>query len=150
MEDASTINQKTISLGGIHHAECQILFHFLHQPIAQVARSDEFSVLTEERRIVNRKQHVHRWFINGNAWQCFRLLRIGQGIANVEVFDTDNGTKVTRMHFTHFFLSHAFEYIELFNAAALDNAIRLHECNGLIFLDHTATNFTNCDPSQEG
>ena len=50
---------------------------------------DEFTVFTEERRVVIGKCHRHGRFVDGDSFQWFRILNIGDRISNLETFDTD-------------------------------------------------------------
>ena len=149
MKDTTTIHQEAISFGCVHHTKRQVLLHLLHQAITQVTRGDEFSIFSEERRVVDREQHVHRRLIHRNAWQCFRIFRIGDRISDIEILDTHHGAKITGMYFSYFFLTHPLEYIQFFHTATLGRTIGLHEGDRLIFFDHTATYFSYGNTSEE-
>src|SRR5690606_41995291 len=68
-----------------------------------VAGSNKFSIFPEERRIVDSEKHTHRWLINCDGFQGFRVFRIGNGIANFKTLDR----KSTRLNSSHVKISYA-------------------------------------------
>ena len=58
----------------------------------------KLTFLTKEWRVVNRKEHAHRWLIDSNRWQCFRSRRIGNSFSDFKAFNTNQGTDITRAY----------------------------------------------------
>ena len=49
------------------HAQREVLLQFAVQPLLDMARGDVFSVLAEEGRVVDREEHRHRGFVDGDG-----------------------------------------------------------------------------------
>ena len=64
--------------------------------------SNEFSIFAEERRVIDGKEHTHGRLINSYSRQCFRIFKVGNGIANIKTFQTSNGTDVTCLYALYF------------------------------------------------
>src|SRR5690606_7304382 len=86
---------------------------------------NKFTFTAKERRVVDSEKHAHRRLIDRDTWQRFRLIRIGDSITNLEVFNTRDGTNFTRIHFSYFYTAKAFEYMKFFNFYFFDAAIFL-------------------------
>ena len=71
---------------------------------------------------------------------CFKICN---GIANIESFNSYNGTKVSRQYFSHLPLAHAFKHVQFFYALLFNHTISLHQTNGLVFLDRTPGHLSN-------
>jgi hypothetical protein len=55
-------------------------------------------------------KHAHGGLINGNGLDAFRVFKIGNGIANLEVFDPQNSADLTGIDLIFdFFLSQSFK-----------------------------------------
>ena len=76
------------------HAQGDVGFQLLHQPIAQLPAGDIGAVLTDERRIVDAEEHLQRRLIDGDRRQGDRVVEVGDGVADVHALDADHGADV--------------------------------------------------------
>jgi hypothetical protein len=86
------------------------------QAVKDLTRGNEFTFFATERRGVDVEEHGYRWFINGQGWQRFHILRVADGVRDVQLAQTGNRDDVARFsqfavdtlqtqvsqHFAHF------------------------------------------------
>ena len=66
MEHAPAVDNEGIGILARLDPEGKILLEFLVQTILDVSRSHELSVLSEERRVIDGKEHRHGRLVDGN------------------------------------------------------------------------------------
>ena len=59
-----------------------------------MAGCHKLAIFPEERRIVDRKQHRHRRFVDSDRRQRFRIIGISNRLTDFETFHTDNRTDI--------------------------------------------------------
>ena len=107
MEHAPAVDNEGIGILARLDPEGKILLEFLVQTILDVSRSHELSVLSEERRVVDREEHAHRRFVDGDRRESFRILDVGNRVADLETVNADNSADVTALDAVHIGLSEA-------------------------------------------
>src|SRR3546814_5624314 len=73
----------------------QVFLRFLVEALLKVARRNEFTLFTEERRVVDGKEHVHRRLVDMDDLQLLGVFKVGQGVTDVESFDSNDGADIT-------------------------------------------------------
>ena len=110
-------------------------------------RSHEFSVLAEERGIVDGEEHAHRRLVDGDRRKGLRILAVGDRVADLEAVNAHNSADVTALYAIHIGLSESVEDHQLLDLMLLHNVIPLAEADLLACLELTSCQFTHGDTS---
>ena len=70
------------------YAKRKVLVQLLHQTVMYMAGSYKLTFFSEERRVVDSKQHTHGRLVNGDGRQCFGVLVVANRISDFKPFDT--------------------------------------------------------------
>ncbi len=76
------------------HAESHVRFQLLEQAVAELPAGDVSSSLADERRIVDAKDHVQSRLVDEDGGQRLGVIEVGNRIADVHVFQADDGANV--------------------------------------------------------
>ena len=95
------------------------------------------TILTEEGWVVDGKQHRHGRLVNGNGRQRLRFVDISDRLTNLETFDTDDGTNITRFDGSDLRTSQSFEDIQLLDFGFDHRAIAFAQHDVLTFAQFT-------------
>src|ERR1700682_1147095 len=85
------------SIGGIgvFNSERDVSLQLLEQPFPDLARSDEFSVLSGEWRVVDQKIHRDRRLLHRDTGQSLRMLEIGHSEADLDALQAGERDNLT-------------------------------------------------------
>ena len=112
VENAASIHQPRIGRICRNHSQGKVLVQFFHQTIIYMARCHELAVFPEKRRVIDRKQHRHRRFVDSNRRQRFRIIGIGNRFTDFKTFHTDNRTDITGLDSIYFRTPQPFEHVD--------------------------------------
>ena len=129
----TSVNQPWISRISRSHTQSQVLVQFFLQAFINMTRSHIFTIFTEERRVIDCKEHRHRRLINGNGRQSFRFQSIGNCLTNLKTFNTDHSTDITWFYRLYFRTAQSFEYIDFLDLWLYLRAIPLTQNDILSF-----------------
>ncbi len=129
------------------HAQGQVLFQLAVQTVLDVSGRDEFAVFSEERGIVDGKEHAHRGFVHGDGRQGLRVLEVGDGVANLEAFDAHHGADVAALDRIDIGLAQAVEDHELLDFGFFNDVVALAQAYLLAGTEASAGNFSHGDPA---
>ena len=150
MQHAAAVHDEGVGGKAGLDAEREVLFELALEALLQVAGGDIFSVLPEERRIVDGEEHAHRRLVDGDRRQGLGIVVVGDGIANLESVDAHQGADVAATGFVDIGLAKAFEDHELLDLLLLDNVIALAEADVLSAAERTAGDAADCDTADVG
>ena len=88
-----------------------------------MARGTELALTAEERTIVDGEEHTHRRLVDGDGWQRLGVLEVGDGVANLETLETDNGTDVARAYLVGLLVTHTLKGMQLLDLGLLLAAV---------------------------
>ena len=63
-----------------------------------MARGAVFALSAEERRVVDGEEHTHRRLVNSDGGQRLGILKVGDGVANLEALQANHGADVATLH----------------------------------------------------
>ena len=110
-----------------------------------MARCNELTIFTEERRVVDGKEHRHRRLIDCNRRQRFRLIDVGNSLANLETIDTNHGTDIAGLDGFYFRTAQTFKDIQLLNFRFYHRTVTFAQHNFLAFAQLTTMNAAYSD-----
>src|SRR5690606_20900128 len=116
----------------------KVFFGFFKKAVAQVSARNVFAFFSKKWRIVDRKQHAHRRFVNGDRSETFRVFKIGDGIANIKEIDSTDRTEVAATDFLHFFFAHYGISVLYIYSCFQYRTISLQQRNRLVGYDLTS------------
>ena len=106
---ATAGNAEYISVGSIFNTQGNVGQQFFLQTVADLAGSHEFAFSTGQRRSVDHKVHGQGRLVHAQHRQAFRIVFVGNGYADTDVFDTGNNHDVAGFGF---FQRYAFQALE--------------------------------------
>ena len=118
---------------------------FGEQPFAQVAAGNIFAVLTEQRRVVDSKQHTDGRLVHRDHRHLFGMFGIGNGIGNIDVGDADDAAEVAAFNAVGFLAADAFESEKLLDRRRLYTAVTLDDGERFAELKIAAVNAADTD-----
>ena len=107
-----------------------------------MTRSNELTILTKERRIVDREKHRHRRLVDSDRWQWLRLVHVGDCLTDLETIDTDNSANIPGLHGINFRTSQALKYIHFLDPRFHHTTITLTK-HDILALFQLATVYTS-------
>jgi hypothetical protein len=85
---------KGVLPSGLAHAQRHVALCFPPQPLTQLPAGDVLAVLTVEGTIVDHEAHGQCGFVDVDQGQWLGMLRVGQGVADVDPFEAHHGADV--------------------------------------------------------
>ena len=125
MEDAAAVDHEGIGIQARLDAEGEVLFQFLLQAFLDVAGGHELAVLAEERGVVDHEEHRHGRLVDGDRGEGFRILDVGDGVADLESLDAHERTDVTALDLVDIGLAQALEHHDLLDLGLLHDVVAL-------------------------
>ena len=117
MQQAAAGDEELVALVlARRHAQGDVRFQLLHQPIAQLPAGDVGAFLAAERRIVDAEDHVERRLVDLDRRQGDRVVDVGDGVADVDLLEADDGADVAGADFVGLDAAQAVERVELRDA----------------------------------
>ena len=74
-----------------------VAFQFLVEAILELARGDKLAFTSNEGTVIDPEGHMQGGFIDEDRRQGGWILEAGDGVADLDVFDTDHRTDVPRL-----------------------------------------------------
>ena len=127
VEDSAPGHFEGFHVVGFFDAECHVGLEFAEEPITEVAAGDKFAVLTCERGAVDGELHGQCGFVDGDAFECDGVERIGDGVADFRVRQSDDSDDVAGFGFGGIAASEVIEELHLFDFGEVFAAIGSHE-----------------------
>ena len=127
MQDAAAVNHEGIGIQARLDTEGEILLKLLLQAFLDVAGGHELAVLAEERRVVDHEEHGHRGLVHGDRRERFRILDVGDGVADLEPVNAHQGADVAALDLVYIGLAQALEHHDLLDLGLLDDVVALAE-----------------------
>ena len=128
--------------------QCEVLLQLLLQTVVDMARSDKLTLATEERRVVDSEEHRHCRFVDSDRRQRLRILEVADGITNLKLLQSDDGTYVTTLHFLHLLASHTVEHMQFLYLGLFNFSVTMSDRDLLSLLKgatmHTSHGDTSC------
>ena len=141
----TAIDQEFICTIGLLYTKRQVFLQFFFQTLLDVTGSNKLSIFTKKRTIVDREKHTHGRLINSNGLQFFWVFDVGNGIANLESFHTNNGTNIPSNHFFHSQTAQTFKSVKFLNSCFYDRTVSFHQRNLLPFTKFTTLQSSDGD-----
>ena len=133
------------------HAQGEVLLQLAVEPFLDVARGDVFAVLAEEGRAVDREEHRHRGFVDGDGGQRFGILVVADRVANFEAVDAHDGADLAAGNLLDLLLAEALENHQLLDPGFLHrHAVALGEGHHLARLERAARDLAHGDTARVG
>ncbi len=116
-----------------------------------MARSDVLAFATEERRIVDREEHAHRRFVDGDGFERFGILEIADRVADLEALDADQRANLAALDALHLGLGQPVEDHQVLDPG-LDHrrAVALGQRDGHAGAKRSAGELSHRDPTHIG
>ena len=148
VEHAATRHHPVVKAFALAHLQCQVALQLLLQALLDLTACAVLALLAEEGRVVNGKEHAHRRLVDGNRGQRLGLLKVADGVANLEILQPDDGANVAALHLVDLAVAHAFKGMNLLDARLLGRAVAMTNGHVLTFLERTAMYTAHGDASR--
>src|ERR1022692_4198264 len=135
-------------VGRLRDAQGDVGADFLHQPVPDVAGSDELAVLAGERAVIDSELHLDRRRVNRDVRQSRARLRIANGFTNEDVFKAGKANDVAGVSFLDLDALHAFEVEDGRDFVLGDFTMAMAADGGIAQLDFAFVNFSEGDTSE--
>ncbi len=112
-----------------------------------MARSYLLTFFSKERTVVDRKQHVHCWFINADRWQWLRILCITKNVTNFKSFDSRYSTNISSLNFRNFHSLNSFEHVQFLDTMFFLGSVTFSNDNWHVFFQFSTVQTTDRDTS---
>ena len=135
MQFATAGNAEYISVGSIFNTQGNVGQQFFLQAVADLAGSHEFAFSTGQRRSIDHKVHGQGRLVHAQHRQAFRIVFVGNGYADTDVFDTGNNHDIAGFSFFQRYAFQALEAQQLVDAALGNLFFMIHHGNNLAGFD---------------
>ena len=142
---ATTGNAEYISVGSIFNTQGNVGQQFFLQAVADLAGSHEFAFSTGQRRSVDHKVHGQGRLVHAQHRQAFRIVFVGNGYADADVFDTGNNHDVAGFSFFQRYAFQALETQQLVDTALGNLFFMVHNGNDLAGFDAAVQDATDTE-----
>ena len=116
-----------------------------------MARGDVFSVLAEEGRVVDREEHRHRGFVDGDGRQRFGILVVADRVADLEAVDAHDGADLAAWNLLDLLLAQSLEDHQVLDSALLHrHAVALGQRDVLPGAERPARDLAHGDTARVG
>ena len=102
-----------------------------------MAGCHKLTVFSEERRVIDGKEHRHCRLVDSNCRQRFRLVCIGNRFTDLEAFYADNSADITGLDGIHLCTSQTFKYVDFLNLGFHHRAVAFTQHDILTFTQFT-------------
>ena len=109
---------------------------------------DKLSFLAEEGRVVDGEEHRHRRFVDSDRRQWVGLLEVADGIADLKLLQSYDGTDITTPHFRGLDMSHTFEGVQLLDTGLLHRSVTMRDGHVHSLLEHATVHTAHGDASR--
>ncbi len=112
-----------------------VLLQFAQQPLAEVAAGDELAFAAGQRRGVHAEGHLQRRLVDLQSRQRLRLQRRGNGVADFDPLDADDGTDVAGVDLVDLDAAEVLEDVDRNGLGRRDAIVGLHQGDVLAFAE---------------
>ena len=112
---------------GVFDAQGDVGLKLAVEAVADVAAGDVLAVLAGEGGIVDGEDHVEGGLVDVDEGQGFGAFEVGDGVADVHVFDADDGADVAGFGAGGSFAAEALEEIEIDDLVFFGLAVALQQ-----------------------
>ena len=123
MEHTAAAHDPFVGVGTLFHTQGEVFLQFFLEALVDVARSAEFSLFAEERRVVDGKKHGHGRLVDGDGGQGFGVFEVADGVADFEVLESDYSADVAAVDGGYFRAAHAFEGLHFLDFRLFEGAV---------------------------
>ena len=106
---ATSVDEKCIGRVRLLDAQRQVVFGFLEEALAQVARGDVLAFASGKRAVVDAKLHRERGLVDVEGWQRMGIIGVGDRLAQPDALHARHGHDGTRAGRDGFDALQAFE-----------------------------------------
>src|SRR5215475_4494557 len=121
---------------GLFNPNAHVMLGLFEEALTHLPRGDKAPLAAGKGRSVNAKDHGQGRFIHLDRGQRLRIVRVSDGGANRDIFDSGQGDNVPSTGCLHGQAFQPFEGVKLTDARALATAITLAEQDSVT---HTQT-----------
>ena len=151
VQHAAAEDVERVGRGARGHAQGEILLQFAVEALLDVARGDVFAVLAEEGRVVDREEHRHRGFVDGDGGQRFGILVVADRVADLESLDAHDGADLSAGDLLDLLLAEPLEDHQLLDPGLLHrHAVALGEGDHLARFERSARDLAHGDTPRVG
>ena len=142
---ATTRNAERIGVFGFFYAQRNVVYQFFVQTIQDLTRRYELTFFTAERRGVNAEEHRNGRLINGECRQRFNVLRVANGVRNVQFAKARDRNDIASFRQIGFdtFQTEVAQHFTDFRVAGF--AFAIDDSDLLVRLHFTALDAANAD-----
>ena len=109
MQFAAPGDQELVGGVGLLHAQGDVGFQFLEQPVAEIPGRDVFAFPPGEGAGVDREGHLDRRLVDRHGRQCQRLFGVRQRLADPDLGEPGDGHDLSGLDLVHFLALQPFE-----------------------------------------
>ena len=113
-----------------------------------MTRGAVFAFLSKERRVVNRKQHTHRWLVHGYRRQRLGIFIISDSVTNLKTFQAYNGANVSTFNLFCAFVSYTLKSMKLLYLGLFGCPIAMANSNVHSIFKHATMYAAYCDTAR--
>lgn len=107
------------------------MFQFGSEVVFDVVGSYIFVFFVEEWRVIDGKDYVYCWFVNGNGRQCFWVFEVGDGVVNFKIFDVVYCINFFGFYLFYFYVFEIIKYVQVFDVVFLNVVVFFYYRNRL-------------------
>src|SRR5262245_17576847 len=120
-----------------------VVLGLFEETLTHLPRSDKAPLATSKGRGVDAEDHGQGRFVHLDRGEGLRIIRVSNGGANRDIFDTSQSDNVPSPGFLHGQALQPFERVELADTRALASAIALAQQNGVTYAQTAIDDTTN-------
>ena len=107
------------------HTQGKVLLQFLLQTVIDMTRGHELTLFTEERRVVDHEEHRHGRFVDGNRRHGLRILQVTDGVANLKLLQSNDGTDITAIDTLRTYMRHTLKSVQFLDLCLLQRPVTM-------------------------
>ena len=150
VQHTATIHRPFILVLALRNTQRQVLLQLSIEPFLDVTRGDVLAFTSEEGRVVDGEQHTHRRLVNGNGVQSLGCFSVADGIAYLEVFQTDDGTDIAAAHALRASVRHALEGVQFLDFRLFLRAVPVNQRHRHTILECAPMDASHSDAPRVG
>ena len=107
------------------HAQGEVLLQLFVQTVVDMAAGHKLALLAEEGGVIDGEKHRHGGLIDGDGRQRLGILEVTDGISDLKLLQTDDGTDVATLHLCGLHMTHPLKGMEFLDAGLLARTIAM-------------------------
>ena len=145
MQDASSADFETVA--EFLDAQSDVAFGLLEQTLPDVTAADEFSLFSEERRIVHAEDHGDGGFVDGDRGHGLGRERIRDRVADVDSLDSDDGAEIAAVDMIGLLAVDSLKGEHLLDGSGVHAAVPFDHADGFGYIERAAMDPADADSS---